>query len=137
MIFMFTLFKLAKSGDLETADIISLNSKRDIVETLRLKSLSELKFCRFIQIQFINYTKSIIVFFLIFEVFHSTIVLIRKHLEHTGSLFWRTTKSGIGLMLARILKIRNFYFVDAFSSKHFAFVFLMLITANFFYSRLH
>ena len=35
-LFWFTLFKFAESGDLEIADTISLNSKRELVENRRL-----------------------------------------------------------------------------------------------------
>ena len=56
-----------------------------------------------------------------FEDFHSTIGLIRKHLKHLSGFIGPTETIGTGLMLSCILTIRNFliYILDLAFFKSF------------------
>ena len=58
-----------------------------------------------------------------FEDFHSTIGLIRKHLKHLSGFIGPTETLGTGLMLSCILTIRNFliYILDWAFFKSFCF----------------
>ena len=72
------LFKFGESGDLETADTISLNSKRELVVQEKFKSII---------IKNAPFSK-------IFEVLQSPIGLIPKPLDHLGNFLGARKNQG-------------------------------------------
>ena len=88
LVFWSTLLKSARLSDLETLTQTSSSQKRELVAIrCRMKVFWNQEFavlCRFNSIIIRN------AFFSIFEEFHSTVGLIRKHVEHL-----------VGLLVAR------------------------------------
>ena len=102
-----SLPKVETRGDLKTSDKFSWISERELIETWRPIYFFWIKIFRFLQIQVDNYTKCIISFFNIrscpLNSWYNSQAIAALEL-----LVGHAAKSGIGLILSWILKIRNF-----------------------------